>query len=61
MSLNQATADDVADLPGIGMAFAGTLIGSRPPTGYRSWDEVAEVKGVGPARLRLLQERFTVP
>lgn len=60
-SLNDAALQDLADLPGVGMKFAETFLEARPAAGFRSWVEVDAVKGVGAARLRLLQERFTLP
>lgn len=60
-SLNDAALQDLVDLPGIGTKFAESLLGARPSAGFQSWAEVDAVKGVGAARLRLLQERFTLP
>lgn len=60
-SLNDATLQDLADLPGIGMKSAESFLEARPAAGFRDWAQVDAVKGVGAARLRLLQERFTLP
>ena len=56
--LNAATADDLTALPGVGTKFADQFIAARPATGFQSWDEVDKISGVGPARLRQLQENF---
>jgi hypothetical protein len=60
-SLNDATPQDVAALPGIGMEFALRLIAARPVAGFQDWGQVDAVKGVGESRLKLLQERFDLP
>lgn len=60
-SLNDATSQDIAALPGIGTEFAVRLIAARPPAGFADWGQVDAVKGVGEARLKLLQERFDLP
>jgi len=44
---------DLARLPGVGAVAARALVQARP---FRGWDEVDAVRGVGPARLRLLQQ-----
>ena len=58
--LNQATAEDLTEVPGIGTRFAEDILTRRPPEGFTSWDEVEKVRGVGPARLRLLQDHFSL-
>jgi competence protein ComEA len=47
------TEAELARLPGVGAVAAHALVQSRP---FRSWDEVDAVRGVGPARLRLLRQ-----
>jgi competence protein ComEA len=54
--LNRVTADELALLPGISLAFAGELVSQRARLGgFTSWDQVDAIPGVGPARLALLQ------
>ena len=53
LSLNQVAEADLARLPGVGPVAAHALVRARP---FRSWSEVDAVHGVGPARLRLLQQ-----
>ena len=53
LPLNRAAEADLARLPGVGAVAARALVQARP---FRSWAEVDAVKGVGPARLRILQE-----
>jgi competence protein ComEA len=53
LPLNRMTEAELARLPGVGAVAARALVQSRP---FRSWDEVDAVRGVGPARLRLLRQ-----
>jgi len=53
LPLNRLTEAELARLPGVGAVAAHALVQSRP---FRSWDEVDAVRGVGPARLRLLRQ-----
>ena len=52
LPLNQVPEADLARLPGVGAAAAHALVQARP---FRSWAEVDAVRGVGPARLQVLQ------
>ncbi len=53
LPLNRAAEAELARLPGVGPAAAHALVQARP---FRSWEQVDAVKGVGPARLRTLQQ-----
>ena len=53
LPLNTAAESELARLPGVGAVAARALVQARP---FRSWDEVDAVRGVGPARLRALQQ-----
>ncbi|HZJ56571.1 MAG TPA: helix-hairpin-helix domain-containing protein, partial [Myxococcaceae bacterium] len=53
LPLNRAAESELARLPGVGVVAAQALVQARP---FRSWDEVDAVRGVGPARLRTLQQ-----
>lgn len=53
LPLNQMAESELARLPGVGPVAAHALVQARP---FRSWGEVDAVKGVGPARLRTLQQ-----
>ena len=53
LALNRVAEADLARVPGVGPVAAHALVQARP---FRSWDEVDAVHGVGPARLRLLQQ-----
>lgn len=57
LDLNTASEDQLAQVPGIGPKLAHALVEGRAArSGFQSWDEVAGVRGVGPAKLRLLQD-----
>ena len=51
---NQATAAELAQVDGIGLALAEQLVAARD-AGFTSWDEIDALPGVGPARLSALQ------
>lgn len=56
LNLNHASEDDLARLAGIGAQAAHELVRARSERGgFRSWDEVDAVPGIGPARLSALQ------
>jgi DNA uptake protein ComE-like DNA-binding protein len=61
ISLNAAGEAELVAISGIGTKFAQNILAARPPEGFANWDEVDSISGVGPARLRQLQERFTLP
>ncbi|HSP20381.1 MAG TPA: helix-hairpin-helix domain-containing protein [Myxococcaceae bacterium] len=53
LPLNRAEEAELARLPGVGPVAAHALVQARP---FSGWEEVDAVKGVGPARLRTLQQ-----
>jgi len=56
LNLNDATAEELALIPGIGPRLAGALVKERGELGrFRSWEEVDAVSGVGPAKLDILK------
>ena len=52
LPLNRVSEADLARVPGVGAPVAHALVQARP---FRSWAEVDSVRGVGPARLQVLQ------
>jgi competence protein ComEA len=55
--LNRASEEELAEVPGIGRALAHALVAGRQArNGFQSWEEVDGIPGVGPAKLRLLQD-----
>lgn len=62
LSLNQATIDDLKNVSGIGDSIANEILLVRQKNGgFRSWDEVDQISGIGESRLNRLKEHFTVP
>ncbi len=52
VNVNTATAEELAVLPGIGEAKARAIVDAREARGgFRSVDELVEVKGIGDAAL----------
>jgi competence protein ComEA len=51
---NAVSAEELALVPGIGLSLAQALVSGRDG-GFRTWDEVDSVPGVGTARLAALQ------
>ncbi len=56
LDLNQATVEELRLLSGIGPSLASALVNARAErNGFRAWDEVDAVVGVGPAKLDTLK------
>lgn len=56
IDLNAATVEDLDTLPGIGPVTATAIVGWRTTNGrFTSVDQLAEVDGIGPARLEKLK------
>ena len=61
IDLNSATSAQLESLPGIGPALAGAIIAERDRRGgFRSINELREVRGIGEARFADLRERVSV-
>lgn len=61
IDLNSATSAQLETLPGIGPALAGAIIAERDRRGgYRSVNELREVRGIGETRFADLRDRVTV-
>lgn len=61
IDLNRASAADLALLPGVGPSLANELVEARTSQGgFRSWDDVDRVAGVGPAKLEVLKAHGTI-
>ncbi|GHG99462.1 helix-hairpin-helix domain-containing protein [Comamonas sp. JC664] len=56
LDLNSATEDELALVPGVGRSLARSLVDAREAQGgFKSWDDVDAVRGVGAAKLQTLQ------
>ncbi|ORB76047.1 ComEA family DNA-binding protein [Mycobacterium scrofulaceum] len=56
LDLNTATAEDLDALPGVGPVTAAAIVAWRQANGkFTSVDQLAEVDGIGPARLEKLR------
>lgn len=61
LDLNQASADQLDALPGIGPVLAHRILDHRQRAGpFRSVDELRAVRGVGPRLFERLRTRVTV-
>lgn len=61
VNLNTATEAELDTLPGVGPVTAAAIIAWRQANGsFASVDQLAEVDGIGPARLEKLKDRVTV-
>ena len=61
LDLNQATTEQLQELPGIGETIARRVVHRREAHGaYRSVDDLLEVKGIGRKRLEQLRNRLIV-
>lgn len=58
VSLNQADAEKLMTLPGIGPSMADHIIAYRREHGaFTSIDELQKVKGIGPAKFQKLKDQ----
>ncbi|MGK2881243.1 MAG: ComEA family DNA-binding protein [Mycobacterium sp.] len=61
LDLNTATAEQLEELPGIGPVTAAAIVTWRESNGpFTSVDQLAEVDGIGPARLDRLRDQVRV-
>jgi competence protein ComEA len=61
IDLNQATADELARLPGVGPSLAARILEHRTTAGaFASIDDLRRVKGIGPAKLERLRHLVTI-
>lgn len=57
VDLNRVSEAELARVPGVGPQLARTLVQERERRGgFKTWDEVDGVRGVGAARLEALQQ-----
>jgi competence protein ComEA len=62
VAVNRADAAELATLPGIGPALAGAIVAERARGGpFRRPEDLARVRGIGPATVERLRGRIIVP
>lgn len=60
VDLNRATAEELAELPGIGDAKAAAIVSHRKASGaFRSVEDLERVRGIGPALVTKLRPLVT--
>jgi competence protein ComEA len=60
VNLNSATAEQLDELPGVGPATADAIVRDREAHGpFTSVDDLARVRGIGPAKLEQLRDLVT--
>jgi competence protein ComEA len=61
LDLNQASATDLAALPGVGFALAQRIVDYRQQHGpFKKVDEVMQVSGIGPRLLEKIKPRLII-
>lgn len=61
IDLNSATVDELDRLPGVGPATAAAIVAYREANGpFPSVDALAEVRGIGPAKIDAIRDLVTV-
>lgn len=61
IDINQATAEELQRLPGIGTALAEAIVQYRQEHGaFTTVEDLMQVKGIGEARFEAIRERITV-
>lgn len=57
ININTASAEDLAELPGIGPKLADAIIAGRP---YAKAEDIVRVKGIGNKTLETVRPKITV-
>lgn len=61
ININEASAEELAELPGIGEVIAGRIVEYREEYGgFESVEEIMEVKGIGEGRFEGIKGLITV-
>jgi competence ComEA-like helix-hairpin-helix protein len=62
ISINQATAGQLETVSGIGPHLSQLIVDERAKSrdGFRSWNQLRNISGLGASRIELLQQHFTL-
>jgi len=60
LNINTATVEQLTSLPGIGAAKAAAIVEERGRLPFAEVDDLARVKGIGPALVADLRDRVEV-
>ncbi len=61
VNINQASADQLTTLPGIGPAMAKRIIEHRTKNGpFKKTEDLMSVKGIGQKKFSVLKDRITI-
>jgi len=61
VSINQASAEELESVKGVGPALAERIVDYRAANGkFKSLDQLKEVKGIGEAKLSKMKEQITL-
>lgn len=61
VSINQADAKQLQEIPGVGQTIAARIVEFRSANGnFKSVDELTKVKGIGEKRLSNIKSRITL-
>ncbi len=61
VNINKAGINELSQIPGIGISYAERIVAYRDEKGYfNSLEELLNVKGIGPAKLKSMQKYITL-
>ena len=60
IDLNEATAETLATLPGIGPSKAEAIVAYRSRRAFRRIEDILRVRGIGRATFRAIRDRISV-
>ncbi|MEI6633817.1 MAG: ComEA family DNA-binding protein [Chlamydiota bacterium] len=60
VDINRASAEELAELPGVGEKLAGAVILERSRAPFRSVEDLRRVPGIGPKKLEKIRDQVAV-